>query len=139
MSNISIILYLPNRPDLAKYKSKRILKNLKSGSIQDIIDKTSNHWRKIFSIFAKITFKINYSDVIKWQDYRDKELLSQNQNEIICFTSKLLESSSNSIHIISGKENAARFKLKHELFIDVDRDGLIKRYKNIYITPYFDY
>jgi hypothetical protein len=116
-----ITLYIPNRPNLEQYIKKRGLKNLKMNEISFIISECGNHWRKIFSIYAKICFHFNpVTD--SWQDYRDTILLTKKCIASISFSKKVIQDST--IVILSGKES---WKLD---------EGLSK---NIFKTPYFDY
>lgn len=135
----SLILYLPNRPDVVIYRNKKKLKNLESGAIQSIISLTGNHWRKIFSIFAKISFGITDCDSNSWQEYRDEELLSKTGQEAINFNHRIEQKSEPMIHIISGKKHLENFDLSFDNFKKVDDFGRILKFENIYLTPYFDY
>jgi len=139
MDQTLLVLYLPNRPDISDYKNKRFLKNVCIGRIPQIIDETGNHWRKIFSIYSKIAYSLNIEAADKWQTYRDEILLTKNSSEIICFSSSLLKIDEKTVHIISGKDCASKFDFDLKKFRQVDAEGKILNYKNIYLTPYFDY
>jgi hypothetical protein len=139
MMKRKIILYLPNKPDVDLYKSKRQLKNLGVGEIQEIITATGNHWRKIFSIYAKISFGLTSFPVKTWQEYRDTVLLTKSGIELITFSRKILSKTDGDIHVLSGKNHCLQFDLPLEKFKNLDVDGKILKYKNIYLTPYFDY
>ena len=134
-----IILYLPTKPPLEHYKNKRGLKNLKPLEVSSIISETGNHWRKIFSIYAKIGLHFNAKEVKTWQEYRDTVLLTKDGMEQISFSSKLDLADDNKIHLISGKNTAEKFDLDLKKFKKLDDEGRILFYKNIYLTPYFDY
>jgi hypothetical protein len=136
LSRSKIILYLPNRPELDEYSSSLVLSALGKGKVQDIIEQTGNHWRKIFSIYAKIAFIENSLGAKNWQEYRDHLLLSKKSQTKICFTKKLRPAD---IHIISGQSHAECFDFDLSQFIDLDSDGKIKYFNNIYLVPYFDY
>jgi hypothetical protein len=119
---MNIILCLPNRPNQKMYLNKRILKNLKVGEVKFIINECGNHWRKIFSIFAKICFSLN-PVTESWQEYRDNILLTSKCIGSISFTKKILKPS-NDIMILSGKESWT-----------ISKENSL----NIFNTPYFDY
>ena len=140
MKKLELILYLPNKPDLDEYKSKQKLKNLKIAQVAEIINYTGNHWRKIFSIFSKISCALDdeFKD-LTWQEYRDQILLTRKKNETISFSNSLQTNSKNAIHIITGKYHYEKFDLPFDEFKKVDREGRVLNYKNIYLTPYFDY
>ncbi len=139
MSELNLVLYLPNKPDLNIYRSKRKLRNLQEGEVQEIISLTGNHWRKIFSIYSKISYELNLGQTNTWQEYRDKFLLTQGGIEIISFSKRIVKSSGKSIHIIAGKLHIKDFNLSIDEFSNVDREGRILKCGNIYLTPYFDY
>ena len=136
MSKMNITLYLPNKPDLLEYTSKRGLSALKSGEVQSIISQTGNHWRKIFSIYAKISFGLNNQVAKTWQEFRDDILLTSKSNTKISFASKISKAD---IHIISGMACVEKFNLDMKHFKKLDTEGKILYHKNIYLTPYFDY
>ncbi|MFT6633342.1 MAG: hypothetical protein ACJAS4_003312 [Bacteriovoracaceae bacterium] len=138
MNSTQIILYLPNKPDLENYSKKKSLKNLQNGEVKKIIKLTGNHWRKIFSILSKISIGLSSIQEKTWQEYRDEVLLTKQGGEVISFSMKVIESSS-SIHILSGKAHYENFNIPIEKFKAIDTEGRILRYKNIFLTPYFDY
>jgi hypothetical protein len=139
MDDFNLILYLPNKPDINKYKTKRVLKNLKGGEICEIIAFTGNHWRKIFSIFSKLSLGLNPTRSNTWQLYRDEVLLTSHGGEVIKFSKKLTKISDRTIHIVTGQNYSKQFDLSFDRFKKIDEEGRILNYQNIYMTPYFDY
>jgi hypothetical protein len=116
-----------------------VLKNLKVGEITEIISLTGNHWRKIFSIFSKISYGLNSDRKKTWQEYRDEVLMTKSGTEVITFSKKITKTSSRSVHIIAGKNHCESFDLSLDKFKKIDEEGKILNYKNIYLTPYLDY
>lgn len=119
---MKIVLYLPNRPNQESYMNKRGLKNLKVGEVPFIIQECGNHWRKIFSIFAKICFDLNpVTDT--WQEYRDNILLTNKCISSVSFSKKNIQKS-DSIVLLSGKDSWP-----------LAGDSILR----IFRLPYFDY
>lgn len=134
---MNIYYYLPNRPDYPGFKSKNLISNTKKNTVTNIISKTGNHWRKIFSIMAKISWGLNHSGQSTWQGYRDHLLLSCSKQNLV-FENKLLKRK-NDIHVITGLQHFECFDLNMSDFTKLDEDGKILIWGNIYLTPYMDY
>ncbi len=96
---------------------------------QSILTNNNNNWRKILSIFAKLTAPND-----DWRGYLQQQLLLDQQ---INLTTQLIESAQ--WHLIAGKKNWYRFAT--ELINESPKDG-----ENIFFTsdcriytPYPDY
>lgn len=138
MKNI-LYLYLPNRPPMTEFAEARLISELVPGDIHSIIAATGNHWRKIFSIFAKLSFSLDNQGCKTWQDYREQLLLTTCGREKICFEPVICSDNPSDIHLIAGKNHFAKFGLSADHFTPIDTEGRILRFENIFLTPYFDY
>ena len=124
-----IVLYLNNTP---VWPSSNKL------DVPALVEVNGNHWRKIFTIFAKL---VTDED---WRSYRDYQLLKQ--NELICFTQNIEPQAS--VHIFSGKECWKRFERKVTEITNTQSYESIAEEKVTYkvsscgdlylFTPYFD-
>lgn len=120
-----IVLYIGNKPEFSvDMCSKGVL------AVPELILLNGNHWRKIFTIFAKLT-----SPHDDWRTYRDDALL--HQREAICFSGKLVDSAT--IHLIAGKASWVQLALDMEEFQPLDKEQRVWMNGNIICTPYFDY
>lgn len=120
-----VVLYIENRPIRPKnMPSNELL------SIPVLIDLNGNHWRKIFTIFAKLM-----SPDENWREYRDRCLLTK--NEAICFTEQRQESAQ--VHIVSGKSCWESMGFDMDEFTPLDPQQRLWVRGNILCTPYFDY
>ncbi|MGY5452463.1 DUF6942 family protein [Agarivorans sp. MS3-6] len=96
---------------------------------QAILLSNNNNWRKILSLFAKLTAPDD-----DWRSYLHRHLLAEQQ---ISFNQELLATASK--HIIAGKSNWQRFGAYFQ------EDSAIHQRKRIYFsnnrlfTPYLDY
>lgn len=120
-----IILYLPTQP---------IMPDDGKVDIPSLIELNGNHWRKIFSIYAKLCVQRG-----SWQEYRDQQLLTSRQ--AISFKDQLYDK--NAIHIIAGKASWHRLDLNPETFKTLDNKGLSHSTNSekgtLLLTPYPDY
>ncbi|MFT5706120.1 MAG: hypothetical protein ACI9ES_000391 [Oceanospirillaceae bacterium] len=122
-----IVLYIDNQP---------LTLEGNVANVAELIEKNGNHWRKIFTIFAKLCSDDD------WRVYRDTQLLQQ--EEQINFTSQMYEQAT--VHIFSGKQCWQRFSVA-ESALDNMRQSSCKRvfYKTnqqgrlLLYSPYFDY
>ncbi|MEH6444308.1 MAG: hypothetical protein V7784_10445 [Oceanospirillaceae bacterium] len=121
------VLYIDNQPLVLE-------DNL--ANVPELIGKNGNHWRKIFTIFAKLCSEDD------WKVYRDTQLLQQ--EEQINFTSQI--SAQAAVHIFSGKQCWQRFSVGDDalsnmrqssckrVFYKTNQQGMLLLY-----SPYFDY
>ena len=121
----AIALYMANRPLLppAIHRAGGL-------SVPELISMNGNHWRKIFTIFAKLV-----SNEDDWKTYRDDCLLQE--REVICFTDGLQESAS--FHLIAGKASWEYFGMDMTGFKALDLEQRLWVKGNVMCTPYFDY
>lgn len=131
-----LILYTATRPPMARFADCESL-SLASGEVCEIIAECGNHWRKIFSIFAKLSFALVEHDCKTWQEYRDLVLLTEQGSELIVFEHHLVEAPADAIHFISGQKHFAEFDLND--FSPLDDDAKVLENGQILQTPYFDY
>ena len=121
----TIILYTANRPLLPSA--------MDCGgalSVPELITLNGNHWRKILSIFAKLT-----SPDDDWKTYRDHYLLQE--REVICFADSLQESAA--LHLIAGKASWELLGMDMAEFQALDVEQRLWVNGNVMCTPYFDY
>ncbi|UTW12679.1 DUF6942 family protein [Marinobacterium rhizophilum] len=121
-----LALYLPNRPQVLAADAA-----LNTPDVPCLIRHNGNHWRKIFSILAKLCAPAEQ----RWQDYRDLELL--HRHEMICFADCLLQDAQ--WHLVAGKASWQRLGLDPLDYEPLDDAGPVRVSGNILLTPYPDY
>jgi hypothetical protein len=121
-----LALYLPNPPLIPASKQGE-----QSLDIPGLIQHNGNHWRKIFSILAKLCTPEGQ----RWQDYRDLELL--HRHEVICFADSLMPDAD--WHLVAGKASWQRLGFDPITFSPLDEDGRVLVRGNVLLTPYPDY
>lgn len=134
-----LVVYLPNRPQIDEFINLDSFRALRSGEVQEIISQCGNHWRKIFSIYAKIAFAIDPKDYSTWQQYRDTVLLTDHGAEAVIFGCEIVPFSEKTFHFIAGRAHFDAFSLKREEFKEIGNDGKIFVKNRIFQIPYFDY
>lgn len=138
----SINFYIANRPPIDEYPQMTELRGLALGELAYIVEHTSNHWRKVFNVYAKLLFdwhtrhqRKNLPDT--WQSYRDWELFQPDSQEALLFSPPQFGSNQLAIHIIAGKTYAATLNLPPLVWFDA-YFALNKEYR-IIVAPYPDY
>lgn len=138
----SIKFYIANRPPIDDYPVMDELRGLAMGELTHIVKNTSNHWRKVFNVYAKLLFdwyqlqqQKNLPDT--WQAYRDLELFQAHSQEALLFSAPQFESDGNSIHIIAGKTYAAQLALPPLVWLDAY--FAINKEQRVIVAPYPDY
>ena len=121
-SDPELILYLPNPPLLPTPEQPV--------DIPTLIALNGNHWRKIFTILAKLS-----SPQVDWRQYRDEGLLKR--REAICFGNALLPI--NARHLVAGKASWARLGLDPSDFCSLDDQQRVWKRDSVFLTPYLDY
>lgn len=121
-SDPELILYLPTPPVLPAAGSPT--------RISELIALNGNHWRKIFSILAKLSAPDG-----DWRSYRDNALL--HRKEAISFDDSLMAGSAR--HLVAGKASWLRLGLNQDDFQPLDDRQRLWTRDNILLTPYPDY
>lgn len=118
-----VVLYLPNPPSYIQNTNH---------SVDDLIRLNGNHWRKIFTIFAKLM--VRQGD---WKSYRSTQLLTQNEG--IQFDHQLCKQAN--WHLVAGKVswNTMGFEVADCDVLDSQQRAFKVRGKNILLLPYLDY
>lgn len=136
----SINFYIANRPPIDDYPAMNELRGLATGELAHIVKHTSNHWRKVFNVYAKLLFdwyqlqgRKNLPDT--WQTYRDLELFQSHSPEALLFSAPQLDN--NSIHIIAGKTYTAHLDLPTLTWIDPY--FALNKESRLIVAPYPDY
>lgn len=140
--NSTINFYIANRPALDDYPALQELRGLAMGELAHIVKHTSNHWRKVFNVYAKFLFDWYQSQNRKdlpntWQAYRDLELFQPHSHEALLFSPPEFDNSKSTVHIIAGKTYAANLHLPPLTWLD-SYFAINKEYRLI-VSPYPDY
>jgi len=134
--NARFSVYIANRPPLDEYQHLVTMQSLLDADIARIAQQTGNHWRKIFNVYAKLTFALNTQGFATWQLYRDAFLLRENSNQALLFSAPNLNQPG--LHLVMGRTYAKALALDAELE-SVDADFQIDKNKRLLVVPYFDY
>lgn len=140
----TLCLYTPHRPPLPRYRDLAGFSPAPPGETRAVIAETGNHWRKIFSIFAKLHTALSRptengngeAKEQRWQTVRDEQLFTAGSGTALLFENRLLPVK-DAVHIIGGKDWAARFDLPPT--VAIDPEGRLQHTGNCYLTPYLDY
>ena len=138
--NMRLAIYIANRPLNAQYPSLITLQPLVAGELQNIVANNSNHWRKVFNVFAKILWQIQWpqstnNTASRWQDYRDQHLLQAHSYEALLFSPPDLEAPH--IKIVAGKTYAAALSLPPLKWLDAH--FAVNKAHQLIVCPYLDY
>ena len=140
--HFSIAFYIANRPDMDSYQNLNHLQSLHPGEIDQIVEETGNHWRKIFNVSAKFAFQYlsenSYEHELpqSWQAYRDS-VLYQKQSTIALLFSPPQLTTDNVVHIVAGRTYARDLGLKDLIWLD--EKFAINQSKRLIVCPYLDY
>ena len=98
---------------------------------------SSNHWRKLFSVYAKFLYALGRQPdwPVRWQDYRDQCLLQAGSGTALLFTPPVLDGKR--VHIVAGKTWAARLSLPALNWLD--KHFAINIDRKVIVSPYLDY
>lgn len=141
-SNNNINFYIANRPPINGYPTMQDFRALAMAELGYIVKHTSNHWRKVFNVYAKLLFDWhqvnNRKDLpISWQEYRDLELFQSHSQEALIFSHFGLNQNPRAIHIIAGKTYAANLNLPPLVWLD--SYFAINKQHRLIVAPYPDY
>lgn len=132
--NFELGICIANRPPIDHYPELTQMQALAPGEINHIVAHTSNHWRKLFNVLAKLMEALHATE--DWRHYRDHQLLQSGCRCALLFDAPKLETHSERTHVVAGKTYAG------ELGIEVDwldaRFAINQELKLI-VSPYLDY
>lgn len=132
-----LCLYTPQCPPLPEYQHLSGYRAAAAGEIPALIAASGNHWRKIFSIFAKLYGALYLPDK-RWQEVRDRHLFSAQSRSAWLPHSQLLPGPQR-LHIIGGKDFGSAFGPAHSSRTKLDPEGRLEVSGNCIFTPYLDY
>ena len=130
-------VYLGNRPPLAEYEALGCLRPAATGELASIVEATGNHWRKIFTLCAKLGYALNGGAHGSWQEYRDSELFCSGSGSALLFSAPPAVATG-CIHIVAGKAHAAQLGVDQQVQW-LDDDFAVDHARQLVVTPYFDY
>lgn len=136
-SNARLMVFAPHRPPLEPYLSLDQLQPLVPGELAAMVSATSNHWRKIFNLYAKLVHRLEPQEQ-NWQDCRDQRLLQAGSGCALLFSAPSLPAD-NRWQLVMGKAYAESCGLDQ---LDDLRTELGFRWspsRRLILTPYFDY
>lgn len=140
-SDSVIKIYIANRPPIDNYPEMDALRGLAMGELSHIVKHTSNHWRKVFNVYAKFLFDW-YSQQERadlpssWQEYRDTQLFQSSSQEALLFSAPDINDD-DSFHIIAGKTYASTLSLSELTWLDAH--FAVSKTRRIIVSPYPDY
>ncbi|MDC2889523.1 DUF6942 family protein [Psychrosphaera algicola] len=133
------VLHIANRPDLPEFHHDDF-RVLAEGEVASIIQNTSNHWRKVFSIMAKISFALYDTGCESWQQYRDTKLLTGAGFEALNYLHYAEEGADNYFSIVAGFQYAATQLNLDKLITHQSTSKLLRiEGRDCIVTPYFDW
>lgn len=148
-----IAIYIANRPPIDNYPQLNCLHGLAKGELEHIVANCSNHWRKVFNVYAKFLLALQkltqqttsekdtlvdaLRNISRWQNYRDHQLLQIGSREALLFSPPDL-TRANTVHIIAGKTYASELQIEVPLTWE-DNYFAINRSCKLIVSPYLDY
>lgn len=141
-----IKIYIANRPPIDDYPRMNELRGLVPGEIDHIVRHTSNHWRKVFNVYAKFLFDWENSRETAtggtdlpdtWQTYRDTRLFQPASIAALLFSTPQVHAKHSTFHLVAGKTYAATLDLPPLTWLD--NHFAINENHRVIVTPYPDY
>ncbi|MDO3384898.1 hypothetical protein QWI17_03480 [Gilvimarinus sp. SDUM040013] len=140
-ADYGIAFCIANRPPLDDYSRRRCLVPLLPGELHHIVSNSSNHWRKLFNVYAKFIYSLAPELIVAnsspptWQEYRDQQLLQAGSRLALLFTAPPWKD--DALHIIAGKGYAATLNIPKLQWLDAH--FAIAPAQRVIVSPYLDY
>ncbi|MEJ2043116.1 MAG: hypothetical protein P8X74_06905 [Reinekea sp.] len=132
-------VFIGNQPYLPQGFKLRSLVPLAPGELDLLIEENSNHWRKIFNIYAKLCFALHPNQTTSWQEYRKQHLLQAEHRHALIFSPwRKQQAQTDAITLICGKTYATNLGLLAHCD-DLGDGFFIDSTERLLVTPYFDY
>ncbi|MBU2885221.1 hypothetical protein KO507_05525 [Gilvimarinus agarilyticus] len=132
-----------NRPPLDDYPVRENLAPLLPGELQHIVANTSNHWRKLFNVYAKVVYALGVEPgwPPTWQEFRDRRLLQSGSRLALLFTPPQLEFPKSNerppLYLVAGKGYASALNIAGLQWLDAH--FAVAAQQRVLVTPYLDY
>lgn len=130
-------VYIGNFPDSPSLADLQSVRPAHEGEVVDIIAQTGNHWRKVFSLCAKINFALWPSNEACWQGCRDAELFQSDSKMALLCSSPVIPQE-NELQLVLGKQYCQQC-FPQQPFLQTVEGFPMHPTENIIQTPYFDY
>lgn len=138
----TLTVCLANRPPAPSYQGLTQIQPLATGELDHIVRHSSNHWRKVFNVYAKLVWSLNqrqpgwvHGSFRRWQDFRDAELLQAHSQQCLLFTPPVAGSG---LVVIAGKTWAQQLGMATQLQW-LDAHFAVHAHNPWFVSPYFDY
>ncbi len=128
-------LFIGNQPIFPVKEPFDGIHPLANGELNHYVEVNSNHWRKIFNVYAKLCHLL-FNSRTSWQEYRDHHLLQAKQNHALVFSP--WQPNTESIDLICGKTYAQASGL-FDVCDEISEGFFQSTKQGILVTPYFDY
>lgn len=139
-SEYRLAFCIANRPPLDDYPKREHLAPLLPGELSHIVANSSNHWRKLFNVFAKVLYGFGASPAwpARWQDYRDQYMLQAGSGVALLFSPPPVSAPAGQpLHLVAGKGYAQTLNIPSLIWQDAY--FAVAREARIIVTPYLDY
>ena len=140
-------VYIANRPPLPHYQALQGMQLMTTDEINNVVEQSGNHWRKIFNVYAKLLFLLQPDTRFeRWQCLRDQALLRQPLLSVgdeqlpahaLLFTPPRLQADASTIHLVMGKGYASVLALPALEWLD--GHFAWHQQSRLIVCPYFDY
>lgn len=127
-------IYIANRPDIDHYPGLSQMQAMAPGELAYIVEHTSNHWRKLFNVLAKLMEGLDWTD--DWRTYRDTQLLQTGCRCALLFDAPVLEGDTTKTHVVAGKTHAASLGIDADW---LDSHFALNQSSRLIVSPYPDY
>ncbi|WP_394203430.1 DUF6942 family protein [Marinagarivorans algicola] len=168
VSQAPLAIYMANRPVNDHYPTLNHLQPLAPGELSHIVANNTNHWRKVFNVYAKVLWQLKWhqkwpcghylkghplycelnsgrtpttqSSAQSWQEYRDTQLLQAHSHEALLFSAPHFGPAFQSQpHIKIIAGKTYAAALKLPPLTWVDAYFAVNQEAHLVVTPYLDY
>ncbi|EAR11044.1 DUF6942 family protein [Reinekea blandensis] len=110
------------------------------GELAILVGANSNHWRKIFNVYAKLLCALKPDAATDWRALRDQQLFQPGQQHGLRMGSIVAENinENTGLTLIAGKQYADALGLLSQA-TSLAPGIFVHDHANCLITPYFDY
>ncbi|MBB3167620.1 DUF6942 family protein [Simiduia aestuariiviva] len=139
----ALCVSIANCPPQTRYRALRERAPLAPGELADIVANSSNHWRKVFNVYAKLVYGLEcrqpgwvVGDYGRWQAFRDGELLQAHSRQALLLGGAPVALQTPTV--IAGKTWAQQLGMAGDLQW-IDAHFAVYPGRPWVVCPYFDY
>jgi hypothetical protein len=133
-----LVICAPHRPPGYQSSPEQTISPLTDGDLERLIRDGGNHWRKIFTLYAKLLHGLTPLEA-DWQTCRDRRLLRSGSACALLFEHSCVPEQEQLCLVMGQTFGRAEGWLENDQTLPAEQPFVLHPEHAVIVTPYFDY